>query len=242
MKVDFTKNSDGLVPAIIQDAKTGKVLMLGYMNKESLEITEASGKVTFWSRSRQKLWTKGETSGHILRVHSIRVDCDHDTLLIEADPKGPTCHTGTESCFGDNLPSFGAQPAEESSASEPSDTAKQNASSSAGQNAVAQGENQAPQSIAQGYPFLAELAELIHTRRIEAPQGSYTTLLFQRGIKSIAQKVGEEAVELIIASLKGDKEEQLNEAADLLYHLLVLLEENGYTLEDVEAVLAQRHK
>ncbi len=199
MNVDFSKSSDGLVPAIIQDAKTGKVLMLGYMNEESFALTQTSGRVTFWSRSRDTLWTKGETSGNYLEVESISVDCDRDTILVQAFPQGPTCHEGWESCFGDTLPT-------------------------------------------RGYPFLKELATLIHQRRLEAPEGSYTTYLFDQGIKRIAQKVGEEAVELVIASLKGDREEQLNETADLIYHLLVLLEKKEYTLEEVEAVLVDRHK
>ncbi len=199
MNIDFSKSSDGLVPAIIQDAQTGKVLMLGYMNQESFAITQESKRVTFWSRSRETLWTKGESSGNYLEVESIRIDCDNDTLLIQAYPQGPTCHKGWESCFGDDLES-------------------------------------------RGYPFLKDLAELIKERRQEMPEKSYTTYLFNQGIKRIAQKVGEEAVELVIGALKGDREEQLNETADLIYHLLVLLEEKGYTLEEVVSVLEERHR
>jgi phosphoribosyl-ATP pyrophosphohydrolase/phosphoribosyl-AMP cyclohydrolase len=195
-KLDWAKGG-GLVPAIVQHCMTGEVLMLGYMNAEALAATRASGFVTFWSRSRQRLWKKGETSGNVLFAVSIRVDCDGDTLLIEADPQGPTCHLGTSSCFGE-----GARPP---------------------------------------LAFLAELDALIAQRNAERPAGSYTTKLFEAGIRRIAQKVGEEGVETALAAVaQGDAALQ-GEAADLVYHLLVLLRARGLSLVDVAAVLAQRH-
>jgi phosphoribosyl-ATP pyrophosphohydrolase/phosphoribosyl-AMP cyclohydrolase len=195
-KLDWAKGG-GLVPAIVQHCMTGEVLMLGYMNAEALAATRASGFVTFWSRSRQRLWKKGETSGNVLFAVSIRVDCDGDTLLIEADPQGPTCHLGTSSCFGE-----GARPP---------------------------------------FAFLAELDALIAQRNAERPAGSYTTKLFEAGIRRIAQKVGEEGVETALAAVaQGDAALQ-GEAADLVYHLLVLLRARGLSLVDVAAVLAQRH-
>jgi len=184
----------GLLPAIVQDADSHRVLMLGYMNRDALQITLYSGKVTFWSRSKQRLWTKGETSGHLLRASAIQVDCDGDTLLISARPAGPTCHVGRTSCF-------------------PS----------------------APGG------FLGELDRLIATRAQEKPAGSYTTQLFEQGIRRIAQKVGEEGVETSLAAVAQDDDALLGEAADLLYHLTVLLRARGRSLADVEAVLASRH-
>lgn len=195
-KLDWAKGG-GLVPAIVQHRVTGEVLMLGYMNAEALAATRASGCVTFWSRSRQRLWKKGETSGNVLLAMSIRVDCDGDTLLIEADPQGPTCHLGTSSCFG--------------------------------------GDAKPPCA------FLAELDALIAHRSAVRPVGSYTTKLLEAGIRRIAQKVGEEGVETALAAVAQDDAALQGEAADLVYHLLVLLRARGLSLADVAVVLAQRH-
>jgi phosphoribosyl-ATP pyrophosphohydrolase/phosphoribosyl-AMP cyclohydrolase len=170
--------------------------MLGYMNAEALAATRASGFVTFWSRSKQRLWKKGETSGHVLAVRAIHADCDHDTLLIEAEPHGPTCHLGTSSCFGDVAPPLA---------------------------------------------FLGKLDALVARRHAERPAGSYTTALFEAGIRRIAQKVGEEGVETALAAVAQDDEALKGETADLVYHLLVLLRARGLSLADVAAVLAQRH-
>lgn len=188
----------GLVPAIVQDAETGVVLMLGYMNRESVELTHQSGFVTFFSRSRQKLWKKGESSGNVLRFKEMRVDCDGDTLLVLAEPAGPTCHTGADTCFDEtNEPRFG---------------------------------------------FLNELQRVIEGRKAEGDaESSYTKSLFERGTAYIAQKVGEEAVETVIDSLRGDDTRFLDESADLVYHLMVLLADRGFGLGDVEERLKGRH-
>ena len=195
-RLDWPKG-DGLLPAIVQHWLSGEVLMLGYMNTEALAATQASGKVTFWSRSKQRLWTKGESSGHVLALKSIRIDCDADTLLVQAEPRGPTCHLGTSSCFGEEArPPLG---------------------------------------------FLAELDALVAQRHAERPQGSYTTKLFEGGIRRIAQKVGEEGVESALAAVAQDDGELLGEAADLLFHLTVLLRARGLSLAAVAEVLARRH-
>ncbi|WIG55555.1 MAG: Phosphoribosyl-AMP cyclohydrolase / Phosphoribosyl-ATP pyrophosphatase [Rhodanobacteraceae bacterium] len=194
-ELDWAKGA-GLIPAIVQHCATGEVLMLGYMNAEALVVTRASGFVTFWSRSKQRLWKKGETSGHVLALTSIRADCDRDTLLIEAEPHGPTCHLGTPSCFGD-----AARPP---------------------------------------LAFLGELDALVAQRHAERPAGSYTTTLFEAGIRRIAQKVGEEGVETALAAVTQDDDALKGEAADLVYHLAVLLRARGLSLADVAAVLAQR--
>lgn len=197
MTVDFSKSSDGLVPAIIQDSQTLKVLMLGYMNAEALQKSQTEGKVTFYSRSKQRLWTKGEESGHFLMLESIRLDCDSDTLLVMARPTGPVCHTGTDTCFAE----------------------------------VNKTDN-----------FLIELENIIIDRHQNPTEGSYTASLFKKGINKVAQKVGEEAVELVIEAKDQSEELFLNEAADLLFHYLVLLVAKGYVLEDVMEVLKKRHK
>ncbi len=200
MPVDFAKGN-GLVPAIVQDAVTRRVLMLGYMNEEALHITKERGLVTFWSRSRQKLWTKGETSGNYLQVREILEDCDGDTLLIKAIPTGPVCHTGADTCFDEeNNPS-------EVSSSE----------------------------------FLFYLEEVIQDRREYPVEGSYTNHLFSRGLNKIAQKVGEEAVELIIESKDDNKSLFLGEAADLMYHFMVLLAQKNVQFSEVVDVLKGRH-
>ena len=195
--MDFDKLK-GLIPAIIQDAHTDRVLMLGFMNPEALEKTKKEGKVTFFSRTKNRLWTKGEESGNFLHVVEILEDCDNDTLLIKATPEGPVCHTGSDTCFEeDNI------------------------------NNIA---------------FISSLQKLIQKRKQEMPEGSYTTSLFEKGINKMAQKVGEEAVELVIEAKDNNDELFLNEAADLIYHLLVLLTAKGYGIDDVAAILEQRHK
>lgn len=195
-RIDWAKGG-GLVPAIVQHAESGEVLMLGYMNAEALTATQASGFVTFWSRSRQRLWRKGETSGHVLALVSVRADCDQDALLVRAIPHGPTCHTGTSSCFGaDVRPPLG---------------------------------------------FLAELDALVASRHTARPAHSYTTKLFESGTRRIAQKVGEEGVEAALAAVAQGDAELLGEAADLLFHLTVLLRARGLSLADAARVLAERH-
>jgi phosphoribosyl-ATP pyrophosphohydrolase/phosphoribosyl-AMP cyclohydrolase len=193
--INFAK-TDSLVPAIIQDAQTGEVRMLGYMNEEALQLTEKDGWVTFWSRSKQRLWQKGEVSGNRLKVVSIKADCDNDTLLILTEPIGPTCHTGTSSCFGGD--------------------------------------------IAPSLRILADLYALIKTRRRQMPAGSYTTDLFESGIDRIVQKVGEEAVEVVIAAKNPSEDSFAEEVADLLYHLFVLLVQRGVMLEDIAGILLER--
>ena len=200
--MDFEK-LNGLIPVIIQDANTDTVLMLGFMNSEALDRTREEGKVTFFSRTKNSLWTKGEESGNFLHVVEILEDCDKDTLLIKANPAGPVCHTGSETCFNEK--------------------------------------NIAPLDP-EGISFIAQLQKLINKRKIEMPKGSYTTSLFNAGINKIAQKVGEEAVELVIEAKDNNDELFLNEAADLLYHMLVLLTAKGKDIKDVVASLEQRHK
>lgn len=197
MNIDFDKYADGLVPAIVQDANTNIVLMLGFMNQQALQITQQTGRVTFYSRSQKKLWTKGETSGNFLNVVKIFTDCDNDTLLIKANPIGPTCHTGADTCFNEV--------------------------------------NQSKFSL--GY-----LENIISQRLSEDPEKSYTRRLFDKGINKIAQKVGEEAVELVIESKDQNDDLFINEAADLMFHYLVLLKAKGFKLADVIDVLQGRHK
>ena len=196
MNVDFSEYSDGLVPAIVQDADTSRVLMLGFINGESLAATESSGRVTFYSRSKRRLWTKGETSGNFFEVVSIAADCDADTLLVKARPAGPACHTGADTCFG---------------------------------------ERNAPDII-------AELEEVIANRRAEPGEESYVAELFAKGINKIAQKVGEEAVEVVIAAKDDDLAAFKGEAADLLFHYLILLQAKGLRLADVLEILKTRRK
>jgi phosphoribosyl-ATP pyrophosphohydrolase/phosphoribosyl-AMP cyclohydrolase len=190
---------DGLIPAIVQDVFDGRVLMQAFMNREALTHSLQSGSVTFWSRSRQQLWTKGETSGNTLKLVTVHADCDNDCLLVMAVPAGPTCHRNTDTCFDGD-------------------------------------QNTIPQLA-----FLASLERLVAQREIERPEGSYTTRLFEAGVKRISQKVGEEGVETALAATSGDMEELVNESADLLYHLLVLLRSCDLTLADVTAVLQSRH-
>ena len=193
---DLSKTGDGLLPVIIQDDRTLKVLMMGYMNKEAFDKTCSEGHVCFWSRTRQTLWTKGETSGNFLNVVKMYKDCDSDTLLIRAIPDGPTCHRGTLSCF-DTEDSEG---------------------------------------------FIRELAALVKGRHENMPEGSYTTKLFIKGVKAISKKVGEEASESIIEAVDGNRDRFIYEACDLIYHYLVLLEQMGVSIEELEKELALRHR
>jgi phosphoribosyl-AMP cyclohydrolase / phosphoribosyl-ATP pyrophosphohydrolase len=197
MKLNFDK-SGGILPAIIQDIRTKRVLMLGFMNEEALKKSESSGVVTLYSRTKKRLWTKGEENGHYLDIKEIIEDCDKDAVLIKVVPRGPVCHTGKDSCFNEK--------------------------------------------DEEGVSFLEVLQDLIEKRKLEMPENSYTTELFKSGINKIAQKVGEEAVELIIESKDNNDELFLNEAADLLYHLLVLFTLKNYRIEDVAKVLKARHK
>ena len=198
MNLRYDKYADGLIPAIVQDAGTGAVLMLGFLNEEALLKTQASRQVTFYSRSRSQLWTKGETSGNFLKVVSIAPDCDEDTLLIKAIPSGPVCHNGTATCFGD--------------------------------------------AIRRPFDLITELESVIDDRRATNAEGSYVASLFAKGINKIAQKVGEEAVELVIEAKDDDRDKFLSEAADLLFHYLILLRAKNESISDVLAVLATRRK
>lgn len=199
MEIDFSKSAHGLIPAIIQDSETKNVLMLGYMNTEAYQKTVETGKVTFFSRSKQRLWTKGEESGHFLNLVDIKNDCDGDTLLIQANPEGPTCHTGADTCW---------QTSNESS-----------------------------------YGFISELEDTIQSRKENADsEQSYVASLFAKGINKIAQKVGEEAVEVVIEAKDANDDLFLSESADLLFHYLILLQAKGYKLDDVIKVLQSRQK
>jgi phosphoribosyl-ATP pyrophosphohydrolase/phosphoribosyl-AMP cyclohydrolase len=199
MNIDFSKYADGLVPAIVQDQQTGKVLMLGFMNQEAVDATNSQQKVTFFSRTKNRLWTKGEESGHFLNLVSMQLDCDQDTLLIQANPNGPVCHKGTDTCWGE-----------------------ENKKSSV--------------------DFLQELEAVIANRKNAAPESSYVASLFQKGINKIAQKVGEEAVETVIEAKDQNDELFIGEAADLLFHYLILLQAKGFTLSDITKELQKRHK
>ncbi len=199
MKIDFDKSPDGLVPAIVQDATTKNVLMLGYMNSEALQKTKETQKVTFFSRSKQRLWTKGEESGNSLELVDIKVDCDKDTLLVMANPLGPTCHKGTGTCWGEENTST--------------------------------------------YGFLSQLEAIIASRKEKRQdEKSYVASLFRKGINKIAQKVGEEAVETVIEAKDNNDELFLNESADLLFHLLILLKAKDFELHDIVNILQGRHK
>ena len=197
MKVEFSKYADGLVPAVIQDDSTGKVLMLGFMNEAALAKTQELKKVTFFSRSKNRLWTKGEESGNFLLLKSIESDCDNDSLLIKVDPVGPVCHKGTDTCWSENN----------------------------------------THSI-----FLFQLEAIIADRKNNPSEKSYTSSLFEKGINKIAQKVGEEAVELVIEAKDNDADLFKNEAADLLFHYLILLQAKGHTLSEIQDILISRHQ
>ncbi|PAY03243.1 bifunctional phosphoribosyl-AMP cyclohydrolase/phosphoribosyl-ATP diphosphatase [Pseudoalteromonas sp. HM-SA03] len=194
-KVDFDKSA--LIPAIVQDVLTGVVLMQGFMNREALEVTLEKQLVTFYSRSKSRLWTKGETSNNVLTLVEVHTDCDKDSLLIYAKPQGPTCHLGTESCFAETMPELA---------------------------------------------FLGKLERVIAQRKNASPESSYTASLFAKDLSRSCQKVGEEGVEVALAAMKNDNEELLNESADLLYHLIVLLQRQGLTLSEVVNTLKDRHK
>ena len=199
MNINFNKETSRLIPAIIQDEHSDKVLMLGFMNKEAYEKTVQTGRVTFFSRTRKCLWTKGEESENFLDVVSISTDCDQDTLLIKAIPAGPVCHTGADTCWEESNPT-------------------------------------------DDFYFLKTLQNYIARRKVEMPDGSYTTSLFKSGTAKIAQKVGEEAVETVIEAMANNDERLLYEASDLLYHLMVLLSHKGYTISDLATELKKRHK
>ncbi|MEJ6476427.1 bifunctional phosphoribosyl-AMP cyclohydrolase/phosphoribosyl-ATP diphosphatase HisIE [Pseudoalteromonas piscicida] len=194
-EVDFNKST--LIPAIVQDALTGVVLMQGFMNREALEVTLEKQLVTFYSRSKSRLWTKGETSNNVLTLVEVHTDCDKDSLLIYAKPQGPTCHLGSESCFADTMPELA---------------------------------------------FLGKLERVIAQRKTASPKSSYTASLFAKDLSRSCQKVGEEGVEVALAAMKNDNQELLNESADLLYHLIVLLQRQGLTLSEVVSTLENRHK
>lgn len=216
----------GLLPAIVQDAASQRVLMLGYMDRAALSATLATGRVTFFSRSRARLWTKGETSGNTLEVVSVQADCDQDALLVFARPAGPTCHRGTASCFDDLDAKSTSQG--ESSGENPATDANSSGSDDAQTRAAGRGS------------IVAALDALLAQRARERPEGSYTTRLFESGIPRIAQKVGEEGVETALAAVTGNDDALLGESADLVYHLLVLLHARGLSLADLESVLAAR--
>jgi len=196
-QINFEKMG-GLIPAVVQDNETLKVLMVGFMNKEALQKTQELGKVTFFSRTKNRLWTKGEESGNFLNVVSVFIDCDEDTVLIKANPAGPVCHTGADTCFSEINKTGDVQ-------------------------------------------FLSYLQDFIDKRKKEMPQGSYTTSLFEKGTRQIAQKVGEEAVETIIGAMANDDENFIYEAGDLLFQLIVLLTHKGYRIEDIVSELKKRH-
>jgi phosphoribosyl-ATP pyrophosphohydrolase/phosphoribosyl-AMP cyclohydrolase len=198
--VDWEK-MQGLIPAIIQDANSGAVLMMGYMNREALAATQTTGRVTFWSRSKSRLWTKGESSGHFLEVRSIAVDCDQDTLLVLVEPIGPACHLGTNTCWGAD----------------------------------------APRSLAENLAFLAKLEHIVAQRIAARPEGSYTAKLLDAGLTRIAQKVGEEGLELALAAVAQSDREVIGEAADLLFHTVLLLQAKGLSLAQVVGELQSRH-
>ena len=199
MNIQFSKFADGLVPAIIQDQQTGKVLMLGFMNQEAIDATLSQKKVTFFSRTKNRLWTKGEESGNFLEYISMALDCDQDTILIQAKPLGPVCHNGTDTCWGET-------------------------------------------NTASGIHFLNTLEEVIAQRKNTSADSSYVASLFQKGINKIAQKVGEEAVETVIEAKDNNDDLFIGEAADLLFHYLILLQAKGFNLTDITNELKKRHK
>lgn len=225
-------SSDGLVPAIIQDASTRSVLMLGYMNREALEKTLAEGRVTFFSRSRQRLWTKGEQSGNFLTLRGMKLDCDGDALLVQADPAGPVCHTGEATCWGD----------EDRDGDLPHAQDRDLVRDQGIDRDVERDVERTPTSYESVAELFAYLEDTIAARKAGAGQreGSYVSSLFEKGINKIAQKVGEEAVELVIEAKDSNDSLFLNEAADLLFHWLILLQAKGYRLQDVTRVLEER--
>jgi phosphoribosyl-ATP pyrophosphohydrolase/phosphoribosyl-AMP cyclohydrolase len=203
---DLKQDRDGLMPAVVQDASSGEVLTVAWVNFDSLDLTLQSGETVFWSRSRRRLWHKGETSGNTQKVVSVMADCDLDAVVIRVDPRGPACHTGARSCFFEAVEGF------------------------------------SPDKRDSVGGTLTELERIVAQRKAELPEGSYTTKLFQKGRKRIFQKLGEEAVETVIAGLDGDREELVRESSDLLYHLIVALQESGVSLADVASELRSRRK
>jgi len=199
MNIQFSKYADGLVPAIIQDNQTGKVLMLGFMNQEAVDATQTLQKVTFFSRTKNRLWTKGEESGHYLALVNMQLDCDQDTLLIQDNPVGPVCHKGTDTCWGE-------------------------------------------ENTFESLDFLVQLEQVIEQRKTADPDSSYVASLFSKGINKIAQKVGEEAVETVIEAKDNNDDLFIGEAADLLFHYLILLQAKGFSLSDITKELEKRHK
>jgi len=232
---DFNKSIDNLLPVIVQDVSSKKVLMLGYMNKEAFEKTKADRRVTFYSRSKQRLWTKGESSNNFLDVVEISTDCDNDSILILANAHGPTCHTGKTSCFDTSTPlSVGA--GEEVRFRE-SELNQHNHS----QSEATVKSTETPHQVKNDRFTIDDLEKTIHQRIDDQVEGSYTYSLIQKGINKVAQKVGEEAVETVIDAINGKDEDFLYEAGDLMYHYLVLLKAKGYSLKDIETELAKRH-
>ncbi|WP_422395236.1 bifunctional phosphoribosyl-AMP cyclohydrolase/phosphoribosyl-ATP diphosphatase HisIE [Paenibacillus amylolyticus] len=222
--VEHIRWSDGLVPAIVQDLDTREVLMMAYMNRESLKLSLESGETWFWSRSRQELWHKGATSGNVQTITSLKYDCDGDTLLVEVKPNGPACHTGAVTCFHNEIIGL-----PEKSADEASDEAgAASASASSGSESR--------------FEVLAELESVIAERERERPEGAYTTYLFDKGVDKILKKIGEEASETIIAAKNKDNDELRLEVSDLMYHLLVLLQERKLPLDDIMSELSRRHE
>ena len=228
-------NNEKLLPAIVQDVKTGRVLMMGWVNDESLRITRETGRMTFFSRSRQRLWTKGEESGNYLYVKEILEDCDKDTLLVRAEPAGPACHTGSDTCWGEKNVPFGASDGGNAESPVTGDSSVLGVPGPSGNGSA----GSSGQASAAG--FTAELESIIESRRGADPASSYTAKLLAGGPRKIAKKIGEESAELIIESMDDKDDLFLNEAADLLYHYLVLLHERGFALKDVEAILKERH-
>lgn len=209
-KLDWEK-MDGLIPAVVQHAVSGRVLMLGYMNEEAAAKSLEDGLVCFWSRSKERFWVKGETSGNVLKIEAMEVDCDGDAILIQARPAGPTCHTGTESCFG-------------------------------GRDNITEKLGDVAEGVGKNVAFLSELFDLVKKRFDERPEGSYTSSLFNEGLKLINEKVREEADEVCIAAQSETRERVIEESGDLLYHLFVLWAHEGVSLEEVTGLLEKRHR
>lgn len=231
---NFYKDPNGLLPVIVQDATSKEVLMLGYMNEEAFKKTKAENRVTFYSRSKQRLWTKGESSNNFLDVVEMNIDCDADTILIKANAHGPTCHTGAVSCFD-------SQPLIPSKVRETDNGIKENSGDKSTEIAN-QVHDDTSTKLSAGNFTITDLEKIIHQRIDDKVEGSYTYSLLQKGINKVAQKVGEEAVETVIDAINGKEEDFLYEAGDLMYHYLVLLKAKGFSLKDIEKELAKRHQ
>nr|WP_253299404.1 bifunctional phosphoribosyl-AMP cyclohydrolase/phosphoribosyl-ATP diphosphatase HisIE [Paenibacillus barcinonensis] len=225
--VEHIRWDEGLVPAIVQDVDTREVLMMAYMNRESLKLSLESGETWFWSRSRQELWNKGATSGNVQKIVSLKYDCDGDTLLVEVKPKGPACHTGAVTCFHNEIIGLPVNAAEQADTEESADSSTASSSSSGAESR---------------FEVLAELESVIAERERERPEGAYTTYLFDKGVDKILKKIGEEASETIIAAKNKDNDELRLEVSDLMYHLLVLLQERKLPLDDIMSELSRRHE